>query len=130
MTELAKLLYAFWNKIEPAYVTSAVPSEDIDGNPVRPPYITYDVVTPTAFNDALQQVRVWTYSTSLAPLMDILDRISAAIPPDEGTLFNTTRGVYWIRRGNPWQQVVPSPEDEQNYKTALVNVTIGNLTGG
>lgn len=58
MTNLKAALFDFWSSFGmPAYLQDSVPEVDAEGNPLRPPYITYEVTRPPAL-DSLPLVAI------------------------------------------------------------------------
>lgn len=95
MTNTAKALYAFFSGFGlPAYVIGAVPDETPDGQPVKPPYITYQLREPNWRTPSQLYAELWYRSTSLAPINAKTDEIRAAI--GEGLSLPTKDGAIYL----------------------------------
>ena len=103
MTEIAKVLYAFYSSFGiPAYTEDSVPSD------AQLPYITYTLPQSEVFSSVTHQVRVWYYGTSNAPVNAKADEILAAI--GQGIKLRTVRGFVCIYPGSPLAQMQPADD--------------------
>ena len=63
----------------PAYQEDSIPDKDENGNPIKPPYITYSLSEPEWNQKASGYVRVWDKSTSNTRIIRKADEITGAI---------------------------------------------------
>ena len=125
MTVLAKCYYEFLNQILPAYLEGNVPLK-ISGDLIDPPYITYTFSRADMFQQSLEQVRIWTYSSSMNELLGYLDIIENLVSYG-GVLIDLDggKGSMWIKRGTPFIQ--RQPMDETNLMVGYVNLIVQSL---
>ena len=126
MTNVAKALYGFFSGFGlPAFVENNVPDEmpDESGNmqPVKPPYITYQLIEPDSLSEASFYARVWYYDTSFEAISAKVDEIRRAI--GRGKSIPIDGGCVWIWRDNNFCQFQPS--DEPALKIAYLQMILG-----
>lgn len=126
MTDLARLYFQFWSQIPkgdgsflPAFLEESVPAS----TPF--PYLTYSLSRNDMFVSGLDQVRVWTRSTSVSQLMGLLESIEEAIPHG-GTILDLPngKGAIALNRGTPFIQRQPMPADEADIQVGFINVEV------
>ena len=124
MTDLATLYFSFWstaipfgNSHLPVFLEQLVPV----GQSL--PYLTYTLSRNEAFENGLDVVRVWTRSTSVAPLMALLDHVEVAMPHGGRTLtLPNGKGAIRLFRGQPFIQRQPMPDGEADIQVGYVNI--------
>ena len=110
MYQTAEALYTFFGGFGiPAYVEENVPYE-IDGVPLRPPYITYELKEPDWGQQTELHAQVWYRDESFAAIAAKVGEIGKAIgagigiPTDEGI-------VRLYKADGEWAQNRPMPGD-------------------
>lgn len=100
----------------PAYPVASVPED------ATMPYLTYTLVTG-AWGDAEQNlaVDVWYRGESEAKPNSMVQDISDAIGLG-GVMVACDGGAAWVRRGEPFAQVVP--DEDNSVKRRLVNIVV------
>ena len=63
----------------PAFQEGTIPDKDENGNPIKPPYITFSIAEPEWDQKASMFARVWDRTTSNTRIMQKADQITAAI---------------------------------------------------
>ena len=131
MTNTAIALHTFFSGFGiPAFVEYDVPDEFPDEHgdmqPVRPPYITYQLVEPDWRDSAPIYARVWYRSTSYTAINAKVDEIRAAI--GEGVSIPTDSGAVWLFKGSPFAQNMPM-EGDDTLKVVYLNMIIHAITG-
>lgn len=126
MTTTAKALYQFFNGFGlPAFVENNVPDEfpNDEGllQPVKPPYITYQLIEPDSLNEASFYARIWYYDTSFAAIAAKADEIRRAV--GRGYSVPIDGGVLWIWRDSNFLQFQPA--DEPTLKIAYLSLILG-----
>lgn len=129
MTDVARALYSFFSGFGlPAYVEDSVP-EDTDANgekkPVKPPYITYQLIAPDWRESGLLSAHVWYRSDSLEGVLAKADEIAAAI--GEGKSIKTINGAVYLSKGTPFRQL-RTFEGDPTLKAVYLNIIINAIT--
>lgn len=120
MTKTAKALYEFFSSFDiPAFVEFEVPDD------VKPPYITYQLISPQWRDSAQMYARVWYRSKSFTAIAAKVDEISAAI--GEGVSIDTDDGAIWLFKGSNFAQNMPM-EGDDTLKCMYLNIVIHALT--
>lgn len=120
MTNTARALYEFFSGFGiPAFVEYTVPDD------VKPPYITYQLVSPQWQDNATIYARVWYRSQSFAAISAKVDEISTAI--GNGISIDTDDGAVWLFKGNNFAQNMPM-EGDDTLKCMYLNIIIHALT--
>ena len=120
MTNTAMALYEFFSGFDiPAFVEYTVPDD------VKPPYITYQLVSPQWRDSATMYARVWYRSISFEAIAAKVDEISAAI--GEGISIDTDDGAIWLFKGSNFAQYMPM-EGDDTLKVVYLSLTIHALT--
>lgn len=121
MTETARALYEFWSGFGlPAYTVGTVPDEDADGNPMKPPYITYSLVETEPLQPATHYAQIWDRDTSNANLMAKVDEVKEAVK--DGAKIDCEGGYVVLRPGTPFVQLMVDANPENRY--AYINMQI------
>lgn len=111
MTNTATALYRFFSGFGiPAFVEYNVPDKMPDGTPVKPPYITYQVVNPDWPDTAPLYARVWYRGTNYAAINATVDAIEAAVKG--GISIPTEGGCVVLNKGTPFAQEQPMEGDD------------------
>ena len=97
--------------------------EDSVPNDAKLPYITYTAVEPEWRTSAMLQARVWTRSTSFAPMNGIVSEILSRV--GEGVMIPAGSGHICIRPGSPLAQPMPMP-GEPELKVAYLNFQLNS----
>lgn len=126
MTQTATALYAFFSSFDiPAYAESSVPDE-IDGEKVAAPYITYEIVVPDWRAQRVPlHARVWYRSDSIVQLAMMIDRIREAL--GEGVSIPTESGAVYLWADDNWAQVMPF-EGDPTLKCAYLSFVMQAIT--
>lgn len=121
MINTARALNDFWNGFGLwAFAVNTVPDEDPDGNPMKPPYITYSLVETESLEPATHYAQVWYRDTSYVNLLAKVDEIKAAI--GTGVRLECDGGCVVIRPATPYVQLMDDMEPENHY--AYINTQI------
>ena len=124
MTDLIATYYEFWNTavtFEDGYLPFF--NEQLIPTETPFPYGTFSASRNDAFANGLDIVRIWTKSTNLMQLSELLDRIETAIPNSGVTLFlPESKGALRLFRGLPFIQRQPMPEVERDIQVGYINV--------
>lgn len=124
MTNTAKALYGFFSSFGlPAYVIGSVPDETPDKQPVRPPYITYQLTEPNWRTPTQIYAELWYRSTSVVPLNAKTDEIRAAI--GEGLSLPTDGGAIYLYEFNAEPMYM---EGDDTLKRMYMTMTIEATT--
>ena len=113
-TDLAKLLYGYFNSFLPSYLENSVPEN------TSFPYATYTLSYDADFEENLIQFRVFTQSSSMTQVAEFCDRVSKDI--GSGKVIDNK---LWIYKGSPFQQF--TPEDDIKIKSVYMNIIIRYL---
>ena len=122
--KVMQALYNFWSGFEiPAYVENHVPDE-VDGEPVKLPYITYSVAIPDVLEESSIYARVWYRDSSFADLADKVDEISEAI--GTGLSIPVEGGYIVINKDSLFSQDMPvdDPDIKVTYLTMILNAYV------
>lgn len=124
MTNTAKALYGFFSSFGlPAYVIGSVPDETPDGQPVEPPYITYQLREPNWRTPGQLYAELWYRSTSIVPINAKTDEIRAAI--GEGLSLPTDGGAVYLYDFNAEPMYM---EGDDTLKRMYMTMTIEATT--
>lgn len=121
MINTARALNEFWNGFGLwAFTVNTVPDEDPDGNPMKPPYITYSLVETEPLEPATHYAQVWYRGTSNEELLAKVDEIKAAI--GNGVRIDCEGGYVVIRPASPYVQLMTDADPVNRY--AYINMQI------
>ena len=109
----------------PVYPEDNVPDRDTEGEPIRPPYLTVQLVTPTWRGKTPFFARLWYRATDYEAIAAKADEIEAAI--GEGASVSTGNGAVYIYAEDPFCQFQPFPGDP-TLKSAYLSMSLINLT--
>ena len=114
-TDIFKTYYSFFSNIMPSYVEGFVP-------PNTPfPYLTYQVLDNDNLTNTMQQVRIWTKSSSMMELAGYLDMVESEL--GEGLVLPIQEGGHILMtKGSPFMQLVQ--DEDINIKSALLNIQL------
>lgn len=114
-TDLLKTYYGFFNEIMPSYVEGYVP-------PNTPfPYLTYQVIDNENLVNSIQQIRMWTKSSSMMELAGYIDKLEDSI--GHGLVLKVENGgEILLTKGSPFMQLVA--DEDINIKSALLNIQL------
>lgn len=123
MKDSAQALHDFWSSFGwTAYDTSTVPSEDL--HPVMP-RITYDVATSEFESEIALSASLWSRSMKWDEVSQKADEIYNAIGLG-GIIVPYSTGKLWIKRGSPFSQRMPDPDD--TIRRIYINVIVEFFT--
>lgn len=126
MVELMQAYQAFWEEAGiPAFPQNNVPNEDIYGNPVTMPYITYTYAATDYFDSTIIQSIIWTSAAaSLRQLSEISAKIFEMIPATTGRtlILPNGKGAVRLYRGTPFMQDYPQEERDIKANYFVVEV--------
>ncbi len=115
----AAAIYNFWSSFGlVAYEENAVPTGDDAPNF---PYITYQLVTDSFYNEVLMTASLWYRSTSWAQANAKSEEISEAIGLG-GKIIKCDGGRIWLKRGTPFAQRM-GDETDSLIKRIYINIT-------
>ncbi len=113
-----KTIHDFFNEFAPSFFESDVP-RDVVGM-----YGTYNLTTPAKYEDTILNYNLYDLNTSLVNILTRADEISAKI--GDGIVIPCNGGgTLWIKKGDPFQQVVKT-EDGQ-IKSVYMNIVVNYL---
>lgn len=108
----------FWNRFGiPAFDSTSVPKE-INGVPVKPPYITYDVAYDGFGSEVFLNASIWYREKSWKNATDKEAQISEEIGRG-GTMVPYDGGAFWLKKGSPWAQRMNEPDDDMIKRILL-----------
>lgn len=130
MTKSAAI-FQFWGRFLPAYEENSVPSgKDENGEEVKFPYITYQVVTDSFDNEVQLTASLWyrdeEESKSWKDINAKTEEISKAIGMG-GIMLDCDGGKIWIKRGTPFAQNM-GDESDNLIKRKYLNIAAEFLT--
>ena len=101
-------IQAFWSSFGlKAYDASTVPTGDL-----KPeyPYITYDVTVGSLGEYTAMSASIWYYGSGWSAAVTKMTEIETAIGRG-GVMLPCDGGAVWIKRGSPFAQRTPDPND-------------------
>ena len=115
-----QVIHAFWSGFGiKAYNENSVPTG------LKYPYITYDMSWTDDFGEEVAQTASIWYKTESKSWTDVAAKaqeISAAIGGG-GTVYHCDDGTIWIKKANPWAQLMGDAEDD-SIRRIVLNVAI------
>lgn len=121
MIDTARALNEFWSGFGLwAFAVNTVPDEDPNGNPMKPPYITYSLVETEPLEPATHYAQVWYRDTGHADLLAKVDEIKAAI--GTGVKLECDGGYVVLRPLNPLVQMMV--DEDPTVRCAYINLQI------
>ena len=101
----------FWNQFGiPAFDHLTVPDE-INGVPVKPPYITYETASDEFGNAIPMNASIWyrekSWENITAKEKQISDHIGRG-----GVMVPYDQGAFWLTKRSPWAQRMNDPDDD------------------
>lgn len=117
MAALARMLQAFWA----GFGLDAYPEENVPSD-VQFPYITYSIVMPDFYANALHQARVWYRTTSYGAILAKVDEIKRAIGP-EGVRLQSDDGLLVLRPSGTEAQFQPIEKNDESPELKVVYMT-------
>lgn len=121
MINTARALNEFWSGFGLwAFAVNTVPDEDPDGNPMKPPYITYSLVETEPLEPATHYAQVWYRDTGYADHLAKVDEIKAAI--GDGVKLECDGGYVVLRPLSPLAQTMT--DEDTTIKYTYINLQI------
>lgn len=101
------------------------PNKQGDMQSMVMPYGTYAIARTDMFTSGIHAIRIWSRSSSITQLMQLLDGVENAVPRSGVRLsLPENKGTISIYRGDPFIQRQPS--DETDIQIGYVNLEIRN----
>jgi len=119
ITNAIRAVDGFFNGFLPSWAEGSVPRGQ------KPPYISYELVAPKLAERTPFYARVWYRQRSYDALLEMCDRIDAAIGP--GCVLETPGGSVWLYAEDKFMQLMPQGADP-DVKCAYLSMSLFSNT--
>ena len=102
----------------PVWVEDSVPIN------AKFPYGVFTLNNEAFTMEGLLQVRIFTEERSVKPVVDLADKLSAAVG-EGGALLRNGNGYIWLYKGSPFAQLEPTLEE--GLKAVYINLLYRNV---
>ncbi len=118
VTEYSKVLYSFFNSIMPSFLQGNVPDN------TQFPYLTYSFSYVSNLEETPIQIQIYSKSSSYRELNEKIDLIDNKI--GDGIIIPCNDGTLWIKKGDPFVQIIEGEEKAIRQAYLLLNINILN----
>ncbi len=124
---LMKTYQAFFSEICLSFQEGAVPKDIPDSNgqptPLKPPYLTYQVIDSNNSEPVIMQVNIWSRNSSYLESGELVSKLEDKIR--EGKVIDIIGGggTVIFHKGSPFVQNMNDPDDI-NLKRAFINLEV------
>lgn len=124
---LMKTYQAFFSEVCLSFQEGAVPKDIPDSNgqptPLKPPYLTYQVIDSNNSEPVIMQVNIWSRNSSYLELGQLVSKLEDKI--GEGKVIDIVggEGAVIFHKGDPFIQNMSDPDDIR-LKRAFINLEV------